>query len=245
MRIDPTATIRWIYFSLSALMVIASAQVAFGGQPTKRVRQPKEVVEAYRVCQRFQSLMAENLDFDRAFEATFTKNTTRRREMAIAEGEFGSVDLKRVADATLIDAFKSRMQIFFFMLPLVGPANNDEEELFFPPPIKTIFERKPPQEAEQFPAYALQLKRDAADFRAHLDQLANRYAYISERIRKFKSDLSKKVEPPNHVVKPLTAYSRGRVLGPKEEYFQIGDYAVIREGREMRIIGVRFFSRLF
>jgi hypothetical protein len=46
-------------------------------------------------------------------------------------------------------------------------------------------------------------------------------------------------------VKPLTAYSRGQVLGLKEEYYQIGDYAVIREEREMRIIGIRFFSRLF
>ena len=51
--------------------------------------------------------------------------------------------------------------------------------------------------------------------------------------------------PPSHVVKPLTAYSRGRVLDLNEEYYQIGDYAVIREGRAMRIIGIRFFSRLF
>jgi hypothetical protein len=43
----------------------------------------------------------------------------------------------------------------------------------------------------------------------------------------------------------LTAYSRGMVLGLKEQYYQIGDYAVIREDAQMRIIGIRFFSRLF
>ena len=57
--------------------------------------------------------------------------------------------------------------------------------------------------------------------------------------------MEKKMEPPANQVKPLTAYSRGRVLGLKEEYYQIGNFAVIREGREMRIIGIRFFTRLF
>ena len=33
-------------------------------------QQPREVVEAYEVCQKFQTLMAEDLDFNRAFEAT-------------------------------------------------------------------------------------------------------------------------------------------------------------------------------
>jgi hypothetical protein len=221
------------------------AQGLFAQPTAQRVRQPREVFEAYRVCQRFQELMAEDLDFDRAFEATFTKDARRRREIAITEGEFGNVDLTSVDDASLIDAFKARMQIFYLMLPLASPSNEEEEELFFPPAIKTIMERKPPQAPEQFRSYALQLKRDAASFRAHLNDLASRYPAVSERIRKFKSDLSKKVTPPAHIVKPLTAYSRGRVLGLNEKYYQIGDYAVIREGREMRIIGIRFFSRLF
>jgi hypothetical protein len=211
----------------------------------QHVRQPREVVEAYRVCQRFQELMAEDLDFDRAFEATFTKDAKRRREIAITEGEFGNVDLTSVDDASLIDAFKARMQIFYLMLPLASPNNEEEEELFFPPAIKAIIERKPPEAPEQFRSYALQLKRDAASFRAHLNDLASRYPAVSERIRKFKGDLSRKMTPPAHVVKPLTGYSRGRVLGLNEKYYQIGDYAVIREGREMRIIGIRFFSRLF
>ena len=209
------------------------------------VRQPREVVEAYRVCEQFQNLMSDDLDFDRAFEATFTKDATRRREIAITEGEFGNIDLTSVDDASLIDAFKARMQIFYLMLPLANPSNEAEEELFFPPAIKAIIERKPPHSPEEFRSYALQLKRDAASFRAHLNDLASRYPAVSERIRKFKSDLSKKITPPAHIVKPLTAYSRGRVLGLDEKYYQIGDYSVIREGREMKIIGIRFFSRLF
>ena len=227
--------------TICMVMTFVSAQNVF----SQRVRQPREVVEAYRVCQQFQRLMAENLDFDRAFEATFTKSPARRREIAITEGEFGSVDYSHVDNATLIDAFKSRMQIFYLTLPLASPNNKEEEDLFFPPGMKAIFERKPPQAAQEFPAFAVQLKRDAAEFRAHLNQLATQYPRVAERIREFKNDLSKKIELPQHKVKPLTAYSKGRVLGLHEEYYQIGDYAVIREAGHMRIIGIRFFSRLF
>jgi hypothetical protein len=209
------------------------------------VRQPREVVEAYRVCHQFQALMAEDLDFDRAFEATFTKDAKRRREIAITEGEFGGVDLASVDDAVLIDAFKARMQIFYLLLTLASPNNEDEENLFFPPPIKAIMERKPPEAPQEFGSYVVQLKNDVKTFRAHLNDLASRYPSVSERIRKFKIEISKKITPPSHVVKPLTAYSRGQVLGLDEKYYQIGEYAVIREGRAMRIIGIRFFSRLF
>ena len=229
----------------TCLILLTCTPAVLSQKTSKPAAQPREVIEAYRVCERFQSLMAENLDFDRAYEATFTKNPSRRREIAIAEGEFGAADLASVDTATLISAFKSRMLILYLMLPLASPENEEVEALFFPPKIKAIFERKPPESAEQFPAYALQLKQDAADFRAHLDQLAKRDPRVAERVRKFKSELAKKSSPPSHVVKPLTAYSRGRVLGLKEEYYQIGDYAVIREGNEMHIIGIRFFSRLF
>ena len=207
-------------------------------------QQPREVVEAYRVCERFQTLMAENLDFDRAFEATFTKNASRRREIAIAEGEFGDDDLAKIDDATLIKAFKARMQILYLMLPLASPDSNEEEALFFPPPIKAIFERKPPA-ATEFPAYAQQLERDATNFRTHLNELASRYPRVAQRVRKFKLDLSKTPKLPASKVQPLTSYSKGHVLGPDEKYYQIGDYAVIREGKQMKIIGIRFFSRLF
>jgi CRISPR/Cas system CSM-associated protein Csm2 small subunit len=93
--------------------------------------------------------------------------------------------------------------------------------------------------------YAQQLKRDIVDLRAHLDQLTEQYPNVAERIREFKRDLAKKIELPTHTVEPLTAYSRGRVLGIKEEYYQVGNCVVIREGSQMRIIGIRFFTRLF
>jgi hypothetical protein len=189
-------------------------------------------------------MLVENLDFERAFEATFARNASRRREIAITEGEFDGDNLTTVDTVTLVDAFKARMQLFFLMMPLFSP-DTGEEGIFFPPKIRAILERKEPEAASEFASYVLQLKRDAADFRAHLDQLAQRYPNVAERVRELKRDLGKRIELPTYAVKPLTAYSRGRVLGLKEEYYRIGDYAVIREGGQMRIIGIRFFSRLF
>ena len=211
----------------------------------QRVRQPRDVIEAYRVCRQFQTLLAEDLDFDRAFEATFTKDTKRRREIAIYEGEFGEPDLAKVDDATLLKAFKARMQIVYLMLPLASPDSDEEQVLFFPPAIKAIFERKPPPTPEDFATYAEQLQQDAIAFRAHLNDLAARNRRVAERVRKFKQDLLQTPELPASRVEPLTSYSKGRVLGPDEKYYQVGDYVVIREGRGMKIIGIRFFSRLF
>ncbi|HET6980003.1 MAG TPA: hypothetical protein VFI24_26965 [Pyrinomonadaceae bacterium] len=228
---------------ICACLVVFS--FAFTVSSQTRARQRKEVIDAYRVCNRFQSLFAENLDFDRAFEATWARNPSRRREIAIAEGEFDGDELMSVDTATLVDAFKSRMQLLFLMMPLFSPNSGEEEATFFPPKFKETLNRKAPESAQEFASYAAQLRRDVADFRAHLDQLAQRYPNVAERIRDFKANLGNKLEPPAHVVKPLTSYSRGRVLGVKEQYYQIGDFAVIREGREMRIIGIRFFSRLF
>ena len=219
--------------------------VVVGPAIAQRTRQSREVVEAYRVCERFQTLMAEDLNFDRAFDATFTTDASRRREIAITEGEFGDVDLAKVDDATLIKAFKARMQILYLMLPLASPDSNEEEALFFPLEIKAVFERKPPQAATEFPAYTQQIERDARNFRTHLNQLATRYPRVAERVRKFKLDLSKTPKLPASKVQALTSYSRGHVLAPNEKYYQIGDYAVIREGKQMKIIGIRFFSRLF
>jgi len=230
-------------FKILSAAILGS--IVVGPVTAQRVRQPREVIDAYRVCQRFQMLMAQDLDFDRAFEATFTQNASRRREIAITEGEFGDIDLAKVNDATLIKAFKARMQILYLMLPLASPDSNEEEALFFPSQIKAIFERKPPPNAEEFPAYAQQLERDATNFRTHLNELASRNPRVAERVRKFKLDLSKAPTLPVGRVEPLTSYSKGHVLGPDEKYYQIGDYAVIREGKQMKIIGIRFFSRLF
>jgi CRISPR/Cas system CSM-associated protein Csm2 small subunit len=226
----------------ACLVVLSCASVSFS---QTRVRQRNEVIEAYRVCNRFQTIMAENIDFNRAFEATFVKNTARQREIAITEGEFDSDKVANVDTPTLVDAFKSRMQLLFLMMPLFSPNTPEEEATFFPPNFKTTLNRQPPEAPNEFAKYAVQLRRDVEDFGAHLNKLAQRYPNVAARIREFKRDVAKKVELPAHRVKPLTAYSRGRVLGLKEEYYQIGNFAVIREGREMRIIGIRFFTRLF
>src|SRR5215216_4246624 len=106
-------------FKILSAAILCSVLV--GPATAQRVRQPREVIEAHRVCQRYQTLMAENLDFDQAFEATFTKDASRRREIAITEGEFGDLDLAKIDDATLIKAFKARMQILYLMLPLASP----------------------------------------------------------------------------------------------------------------------------
>lgn len=230
---------------LGLLVALVCCTAAFSQTTSARSRQRKEVANAYHVCNRFQELLAENLDFDRAFEATFTKNASRRREISITEGEFDGDNVASVDTATLVDAFKSRMQLLYLMMPLFSPDSGEEEVTFFPPKIKAILDHKPPEAASEFAAYAVQLRSDVAEFRAHLDHLAQRSPNVAARIRDFKQTLTKKIQPPVRTVKPLTAYSRGHVLGLKEEYYQIGEYAVIREGREMRIIGIRFFTRLF
>ena len=229
-------------FICACLIVFSCAGDGFS---QTRARQRKDVIEAYRVCNRFKTLMAEDLNFDRAFEATFVRNGARRREIAITEGEFHGDNLAGVDTATLVDAFKSRMELLFLSMPLFSPETDEVAATFFPPKFKEAMKREPPEAASEFASYAAQLKRDVAEFRAHLDQLAQQYPNVAERIREFKRDFAKRIDPPAQPLKPLTAYSRGQVLGVKEEYYQIGEYAVIREGRGMRIIGIRFFTRLF
>ena len=46
-------------------------------------------------------------------------------------------------------------------------------------------------------------------------------------------------------VQPLTSYRNTNVLGGNEKYYLIGNYEVVRERGEMKIIGIRFFTRLF
>jgi hypothetical protein len=212
-----------------------------------QVKQPREVVEAFRVCERFERLLGESLDFDRAYESTFTKNMARRRAIAIADGEFGNLDLTGIDDVTLVNAYKSRMQIFYLMLPLASPDTNEQELLFFPPDIKQIFDRKPPSTVQEFRSYGAQLKRDVANLRAHLEQLATIHPEVAERIGKFKAEaLSVKLKPPKYsIVKPPHDSGRGKVLRKDEAHYEINGYTVIREGGQMRIVGIRFFNRLF
>ena len=231
--------------ALLPLLVVAMFAALTTTAVAQKAKQPRDVVAAYRVCNQFQHLLAQDLDFDRAFEATFTRDPKRRRAIAITEGEFGPAELTTIDDATLIDAFKSRMQILYLMLPLISPENDERERLFFPPPIKAIFERKGPDAPNEFAVFAAQLKRDASDLRLHLNNLAGRDPGVAERVREFKKDLSTTIPLPKQRVQPLTAYTKGHVLPPRQEYYQIGSYAVIRERGEMKIIGIRFFTRLF
>lgn len=209
------------------------------------VKQPPEVVEAYRVCAEFQRVLAENLDFDRAFEATFVKNLERRREVAMAEGEHGDGDLSQVDTDTVVGIYKGQAQLLILMLPPMFAGDEHAKAELFPPPFEAMFERKPPNDPQQLQAYSAQLKRDIAAFRAHVEKVAAKNSSVAKNIQEYKAHLLKPVEPPNRVVKPMTGYSKGRVLRPDEEYYRIDDCAVIREGGQMRLIGYTFFKMRF
>lgn len=208
------------------------------------VKQPPEVVEAYRVCKEFQQVLADNFDFERAFEATFTKDPARRREVAIAEAEHGDGNLSQVDNDTVVGIYTSAAQLLILMMPLMFAGIDDNAELF-PPQFEAMFERKPPNDPQQLPAYAAQLKRDIPAFRAHFEKVAAKNSSVAKNTQEYRAHLLKPVEPPNRIVKPMTGYSRGRVLRPDEEYYQIDDCAVIREGDQMRLIGYTLLKMRF
>ena len=230
----------------SALVSIVILPTSIGQQRARPIKQPAAVVKAYRVCEEFQKALSQNLDFNAAFEATFTSNKARQRAIAIKDGEFGDIDFATINDQTLINAYKSRMQLVYLMLPLASPSD-EEEAIFFPPDIKAMFTRKGPGSAQDFALFASQLERDATDFRSHLENLKAKYPSVSERIRKFKSELiSGDFRPPKStLVKPLKYDGGGQVLTKGESYYQIEGYTVVRESDEMKIAGIRFFTRLF
>jgi len=132
------------------------------------------------------------------------------------------------------------------MFPLASPSDN-EEAIFFPPHIRSMFTRKEPDTAAEFAAFASQIDKDTTDFRSHLDNLAAKYPSVAERIRKFKSDLiTGDFQPPKfRVVEPMKYDGGGTVLSKDESYYQIEGYTVVREGNEMKIAGIKFFTRLF
>ncbi|MCA1578389.1 MAG: NAD(P)/FAD-dependent oxidoreductase [Acidobacteria bacterium] len=226
------SALRPILFIVVALLLAAQSQAL-----AQKVKQPPEVLAAYRVVHRFQELLAADLEFDRAYEATFPKDPARRRAIAIAEGEFGDVDFTKVDDATLITAYKNQMQLLFYTLLLIDP---DKSEASLPERIKEIHSRGLPNTPEDFRLFAETLKEDVVELRMYL----NREPAAARRLRLFKLVLAKPVIPPaNYVVKPLTSYSKGKVLGQNERYYEIERaYSVIREGSEMKIIGLRFFT---
>jgi hypothetical protein len=241
---SPAFALRQI--SLSLVVAGAMLSSADGVVPPHQVKQTPEVVEAYRVCLSFAHLLGENLDFDRAYEATFTRNPAQRRAIAIADGEFGDLDFAKIDDELLIKAYKLRMQNIYLMLPLAGPSDV-EASLFFPPDIKEILQRKAPTDPSGFASYVSQLERDVAHFRAHLDRLSSKYPFVADRIQSFRSEaLSIKGEPPNkYKVKPAFGYLRAEVLRKDEPYYDIDGLIVARDHDQMRIVGIRFFNRLF
>jgi len=127
---------------------------------------------------------------------------------------------------------------------LFAGGDQDKAELI-PPSFEAMFDRKPPIDPQQLQAYATQLKRNIPAFRAHVEKLAERNSSVAKNLQEYKKYLLKPVEPPNRVVKPMTGYSKGHVLGPNEKYYQIDDCAVIREGGQMRLIGYTFLKLRF
>jgi len=224
--------------ALLPLFIITMFAALTSHATAQKVRQPAEVVEAYRVCNEFKRLLGPDINFGRAFDATFTNDPRRRREIAIAEGEFGDADLAKVEDATLIEAYKNRAQTLILLLPLLGV----EDERSLPPEINEIFDRGSPRTAEEFLEFATQLKQDVANLRAHLKELAARNPPLAESMRKYAEELSKPLKvPTTYIVKPTTYYSKGRVLRDNEPYYKIDDFAVIRERGQMKLISADFF----
>jgi hypothetical protein len=232
-----------LFGTTSSIVIIATSM---GQQKSAIVKQPPAVVKAFRVCELFQKTLSQNLDFNAAFEVSFTRNKARQRAIAIKEGEFGDIDFSTIDDETLINAYKNRMQLLYLMLPLGSPSDA-EEAIFFPPHIKTMFTRKGPTSSPEFRSFASQIASDVKDFRTHLDTLTAKYPSVAERIRKFKSDLiTGDFRPPKStLVQPLKYEGGGNVLSKGESYYQIEGYTVVREGAEMKIAGIKFFTRLF
>jgi hypothetical protein len=212
----------------------------------QRVEQSPEVTASYETCAQFERILAEDLSFERAYEAAFARNIARRRAIAIADGEFGGLDFSRIADEPLLRAYKSRMQLFYLTLVLAGPSTDEEARLYFPAAIRKLMESKPPVDPTKFPSYAEELDRGATSFRAHIDELAARNADIAKRIREFKANLlSNKTTKIGRKIEPLRGTENGRVVKKDESYYEIGSYVLVQEDGEMKIVSVRFFTRLF
>lgn len=232
---------------LPALFGGAFLTGANGFQVSRQIKQSPEVIEAYDVCRRFQELLGENLDFSNAYEAAFTKDKARRRAIAIIEGELGSGDFKGVSDELLVEAYKQRMQIFYLMAALAA-AKDKAPVPVFPDKFEEMLKRAaPPPDAKSFPKFVSQLKKDTQAFRAHFDDLVARYPALAEEVQKFKTGLlAGKFEPPaTYEVLPMRGYYRSQVLKGDEHYYAIDGYSLIKEHGHMKIIGIRFFTRLF
>ena len=70
---------------------------------------------------------------------------------------------------------------------------------------------------------------------------------MSERVGKFKSEArSSQLAPPgNYKIEPPHGYDRDAVLVKDEASDEITGYIVAPEQGQMRLVGIRFFNRLF
>ena len=226
---------------------IILALVTLGHESSAQVKQSRDVLEAYAVCNRFQQILSKDLNFSDAFEATFATDIKRRREIALRDGELGPADLSDVDTTTLVNAYKNRMQLVYLMLPLAGPTDYEEEALFFPPEINAIFKRPVPESSTEFPAYASQLENDVLKFRTHLNDLAAKNPRVAARLTQFKHEvLAGKLMPPKtRRVRSGTGSYSGHAVWDGEPYYEFDGYTVVREGKQMKIVSIRFFTRLF
>ena len=236
-----------ILLCLIALANVSGQTRSRPAQKKPAVKQPAEVVEAYAVCREFQRLFGEDLDFDRAYEATFTKDPARRRAIARAEIEVNDVDLSQIDDATLIGIYKDETQLFWLLILIMAADEYVPKAELLTDEINSVYDRfrvrpKTPAELRE---YAAELKQDVMIVRAHLNQLAAKHDSVAEQIQKMKKGLADLKLPDTFVVQPLTSYRNTNVLRANEKYYDIGNYEVIRENGEMKIIGIRFFTRLF
>ena len=229
------------------LFCISTVILASTNPLSAQVKQSKDVLEAYAVCNQFQTTLSKDLNFSDAFEATFAADMKRRREIALRDGEFGGADFSSVDSETLVSAYKNRMQLVYLMLPLAGPTDYEEEALFFPPEINAIFKRATPQSASDFPAYASQLESDVLKFRTHLTDLAARNPRVAVRLSQFKHDVlaGKLVPPKTRRVSPERGSYSAHAVWDGEPYYEFDGYTVVKEGNQMKIVSIRFFTRLF
>ena len=96
-----------------------------------------------------------------------------------------------------------------------------EDKEMLPPQIDAIFDRGNPRTTEEFRLFTIQLKQDVATLRAHLQHLAESKPAFAQSLREFKTELTKPLAvPTNYVVKPITYYSKGRVLASNEPYYR-------------------------
>ena len=235
-----------ILLCLVAITNVASQTRPKSGQKAP-VKQPADVIAAYEVCREFQRVFGEDLDFDRAFEATFTKDPARRRAIARAEIDLNDVDLSKIDDATLIGIYKDETQLFWLLILIMAPEDQVPKAELLPDEIDSVYDhfRVRPKTTEELREYATQLKQDVTVVRTHLNQLAAKHVSVAEQIQKMKKGLADLKLPDTYVVQPMTSYRNTNVLRANEKYYAIGNYEVVRENGEMKIIGIRFFTRLF